>query len=167
MANLEVRPVADDEWDVLAWLWQCFKHDLALIVGGLPYADGRYQTGGLPTSSADTAAYLARRPHPKTGKDAPIGFAVVDVLDGERRHLAAFWVAPVARRGGVGMELALEVIGRHPGAWRVAFQHDNAPAGAFWRRLADEAFGPDGWREVERPVPGLAAAPPDHWIETV
>lgn len=44
-----VHPVAPEQWEIVAWLWQCFRHDLALIVSGLPYADGRYQTQGLRT----------------------------------------------------------------------------------------------------------------------
>jgi hypothetical protein len=114
MDDLDVRAVSDDVWNVLAWLWQCFRHDLAMIVTGLPYADG----------------------------------------------------PPVVRREGIGRRLALDVIGRHPAPWSVAFQHDNVHAAAFWRRVADDAFGPGRWREEERPVPGLPGVPPDHWIET-
>jgi len=168
MTSIDFRPVGDDEWEVVAWLWQCFKHDLALIVSGLPYADGRYQTRGLPScSSADVAGYLAWRPHPNTGQGAPIGFVLVDGLTGDRRSLAALWVAPVVRREGVGRRLALNVFGRHHGPWSVAFQHDNVQAGDFWRRVADEAFGRDGWSEEERQVPGVHSAPLDHWIKTI
>ena len=56
------------------------------------------------------------------------------------------------------------MIGRHPGPWVVPFQHENVLAGRFWRQVADEAFGRQGWREEERAVPGLPEAPPDHWI---
>jgi predicted acetyltransferase len=76
------------------------------------------------------------------------------------------WVAPVVRREGTGWRLALDVIGRHPGPWSVAFQHENVEAGRFWRRVADEAFGREGWREEERPVPGVPGAPSDHWIHS-
>jgi GNAT superfamily N-acetyltransferase len=165
--GIDIRAVTDDDWSALAWLWQCFRHDLALVVGGLPYADGRYQTGGLPVRpDPDVTAYLAWRPHPKTAEPAPVGFAVVDGLSAERRSIAALWVAPVVRSEGVGRALALDVISRHEPPWTVAFQHDNATAGRFWRRLADAAFGPDRWTEVERAVPGVPEAPPDHWIES-
>jgi GNAT superfamily N-acetyltransferase len=163
----EVRPVGEDEWGIVGWLWQCFRNDLAPVVSGLPYADGRYQTGelaGFP--SPDGVGYLAWRPHPKTGEAAPIGFALVDGLTSDRRSLVALWVAPVARRDGVGMRLSLDVIARHPGAWSVGFQHDNPQAGAFWRRVADAAFGNGRWREDTREVPGRPDVPPDHWIET-
>ncbi|MEO3935196.1 GNAT family N-acetyltransferase [Dermatophilaceae bacterium Soc4.6] len=162
MGSLEVRPVADDEWEVVAWLWQCFRHDLALVVSGLPYADGRYQARGLPRGpSPEVVGYLAWRPHPKTGEAAPIGFALVDGITSERRSLAAMWVTPVVRREGVGRQMARAVIARHPGPWTVAFQHDNQAAGHFWRHLADEAFGPGAWTETERPVPGVEGAPDD------
>jgi predicted acetyltransferase len=164
---MEVRPVRGREWDVLAWLWQCFRHDLAPIVSGLPYADGRYQVRGLAkVRSSEVAAYIAWRPHPNTGEASPIGFALVDGLTTDRQSLAALWVAPAVRREGVGRRLALDVLGRHGGPWAVAFQHDNEVAGPFWRRVADEAFGPSAWREEEEPVHGRPAAPPDHWIRT-
>jgi hypothetical protein len=165
--TLDVRPVGDQEWGTLAWLWQCFRHDLAPFVSALPYADGRYQTSGLPQApSADTAAYLAWRPHPSTGEAAPVGFAVVDGLREPRRSVDAFWVAPVLRGTRAGRVLALDVLARHPGPWTIAYQRDNALAGRFWRRVADLAFGADGWTEEIRPVPGRPDVPPDHWIES-
>lgn len=163
-----VHPVGTDQRGIVGWLWQCFRHDLAMTVSGLPYADGRYQTRELTEfPTPDGAGYLAWRPHPKTGEDAPIGFALIDGLTAERRSLMALWVAPVVRRDGVGHQLALDVIARHPGPWSVAFQHDNRGAGVFWRRVADAAFGRGSWREGTRDVPGLPGAPADHWIETV
>jgi hypothetical protein len=42
-----LRGVDDDAWEVVAWLWQLFRHDLAVVVGGLPYADGRFQARSL------------------------------------------------------------------------------------------------------------------------
>ena len=105
-------------------------------------------------------------PTPGTDEPAPVGFAVVDGLTQERRSVAALWVAPVVRSDGVGRALALDVVDRHDGPWTVAFQHDNAGAGRFWRRFADSAFGPGGWTEEQRDVPGVPGAPPDHWIES-
>ena len=165
---LSIRPVqVEQEWDVLAWLWQCLRHDLALTVGALPYSDGRYQTQDLPRAPGeDHIAYLAWRAHPKTGEQAPVGFAVVDGLTGQRRGLAALWIAPVVRCEGLGQLLALDVLSRHHGPWSIAFQHDNPAAGRFWRTVADLAFGPGGWDEQKRPVPQRPDVPPDHWLES-
>lgn len=165
--DLAIVPVADGDWPVVAWLWQAYRQDLAPIVDGLPYADGRYQHGDLDAyPSPDGAGYLAWRPHPRTGDRAPLGFALVDGLRGDRRSVAGFWVAPAARQDGIGMALARHAIGAHPGPWSIAFQHDNAAAGAFWRRVADAVFGAGAWTETERPVARAPWAPPDHWIET-
>jgi len=161
-----VRPVADDQWPVVGWLWQDFRHDLAAVVHGFPYADGRYRHEWLDEYPApDRCGYLAWAPHPNTGEDAPIGFALVRGLDAGRRTMQAFFVVPAARRHGVGRAIAHDVIARHPGPWAVPFQHDNAAAVAFWRRVATEAWGTD-WTETAEPVPGKPDVPPDHWIRT-
>ena len=163
-----MRPVAQDQWPIVAWLWQAFRHDLAPIVNGLPYADGRYQAAELANyPSPDGAGYLAWRPHPNTGRDAPVGFALVSGLLGERRSIAGFWVAPAVRGDGIGRLLADTVLARHQGPWSIGFQHDNLEAAAFWRRVAGAVFGATGWSEVRRPVPGRPGAPADHVIESV
>ena len=167
-AGVRVGAVADDQWETVAWLWQLFRHDLALIVMGLPYADGRYQAAELKAfPSPDGAGYLAWRAHPKTGEDAPVAFVLVDGLEDERRSIVAFWVSPVVRRKGVGRLLAVEVLTRHEGPWSIGFQHDNANAAAFWRSVADAVFGPGGWSETQRPVPSCLDVPPDHFIVSV
>jgi predicted acetyltransferase len=162
-----LRRVRDDEWGVVAWLWQAFREDVSPIVHGLPYADGRFSARpleGFP--SADGVGYLATRAHPNTGEEAPVAFALVDGVTGRRRSIAGFWVAPPLRRGGLGAALALAVVAHHPGAWEIGFQQDNAAAGAFWRRVADIAFGAGGWDETEAPVPNRPLAPPDRFIRT-
>jgi hypothetical protein len=116
-SNLLAVPVADDQWGIIvAWLWQAYSQDLATAVNGLPYADGHYQCRELSRfPSADGAGYIAWRPHPNPGEEAPTGFAIIDGLQGPRRSVAGFWVAPAARRNGAGRTLALDVLARHPG----------------------------------------------------
>jgi len=164
--HAEVRPVADDQWGIVAWLWQDFRHDLGAVVHGFPYADGRYRHEWLDEYPApDRAGYLAWAPHPNTGEDAPVGFALVRGLDAGSRIMQAFFVVPAARRGGLGRRIALDVIDRHPGPWEIPFQHDNTGAGPFWRRVAEAAW-PGAWAETEEPVAGKPDVPPDHWIRT-
>jgi predicted acetyltransferase len=164
---VSIRPVTDGQWMIVAWLWQAFRHDLAPIVYGLPYADGRYQSAQLERfPSPDGVGYLAWRAHPNTGEDAPVGFAVIDGLTGDRRSVTGFWVAPAVRRDGIGRQLAIEVLSRHEGPWSIGFQHDNAAAARFWREMADTVFGPGRWVEEQRPVPGKPQVPPDHFIES-
>jgi GNAT superfamily N-acetyltransferase len=166
-ADTALRPVADGEWPVVGWLWQAFRHDLAGVVQGLPYSDGRYQALPLQAfPSADTAGYLVWRPHPNTGEEAPVAFALVDGLTTGPRTVVGFWVAPPLRRTGLGRLLALAVLDRHPGPWEIGFQEDNSSARAFWRGVAGVAFGDGGWTEVARPVPGRPHVPPDHFIIT-
>ncbi|HEY0952027.1 GNAT family N-acetyltransferase [Nocardioides sp.] len=161
-----VRPVADSEWGIVAWLWQDFRHDLGAIVGGFPYADGRYRHEWLDEHPrADGAGYLAWRPHPNTGEDAPVAFATVRGVGSGTCTMQAFFVVPAARRGGLGGWLAREIVERHPGAWSIPFQHGNEAAAAFWRGVASELWG-EAWAEAEESVPGKPDLPPDHWIRT-
>ena len=143
-----IRPVAADEWTMVAWLWQAFRSDLAPIVQGLPYADGRYAHGPLDAYPAqDRVGYLAWRPHPDTGAEAPVGFALVSGLDGERRHLDHFWTAPAARRGGLGLSLATYVVDRHPGPWRSRSSTTTPPrpaSGGEWPRTSSAPRGRPG-----------------------
>lgn len=165
--SFTLRPVSDDEWSILAWLWQSYRHDLAKIVNGFPYADGRYQAATLNQfPMTDGVAYLAWRPHPKIGDDAPIAFALIKGLTGERRSIEGFWVTPAARGAGIGMTLAKRVLSLHEGPWVIAFQHDNVGAGVFWRRVANSVFGREQWSEEMRAVPGLPAAAFDHFIQS-
>lgn len=162
-----VRPVSDDQWGIVGWLWQAFRHDLAQIVHGLPYADGRYQADALTRFPApDRAGYLAWRAHPNTGEDAPVGFALIEGLTSDRRSVTGFWVAPAVRREGIGRQLAIEVLSRHEGPWSIAFQHGNDSAARFWREVADRVFGPGRWSEQQRPVPRKPHVPADHFIES-
>ncbi len=160
---IDVRPVAGDDWTVVSWLWQAFRNDLSEIVGGLPRADGRYHHAVLDAypGSPDHAGFLlwVEGEH----GPAPVGFALVDGVRSGSRSIGGFWVVPAARRGGTGLALALDVIGRYPGPWTFAFQHDSTGAGEFWRRVARAAFG-DDWVEERRPVPGKPHVPDDHWI---
>ena len=41
--DIRVQCVEDHEWGIVSWLWQAFRQDLAPVVQGYPYADGRYQ----------------------------------------------------------------------------------------------------------------------------
>lgn len=160
-----VRPVEDDQWPMVAWLYQLFRHVLALVVRGLPYADGRYNHRLLDAyPSPDHHGYLVWRDHPNTARPAPVGFALCERVSPVRWSVGAFWVSPVVRGEGVGTRLALDVLGRHGPEWEVAFQHDNAAAGRFWRRVADASFGPGGWSERRQPVPHRPDAPADHVI---
>ncbi|GAB4004109.1 GNAT family N-acetyltransferase [Nocardioides ultimimeridianus] len=163
--GFDVRVIGADELPILRWLWQAFRADLASVVHGLPYADGRYQAKDVDDlPRPDVVGYLAWRPHPNTGEDAPIAFALVDGIGLAERSVSGFWVAPAARRDGVGIRLALDVLARHPGPWAIAFQHENPYAASFWRRVADRAFGASGWTEERVPVPGRPHVPADHWI---
>ena len=165
--SFSLRPVSTEAvWEIVAWLWQDFRHDLGPVVNGFPLPDGRYRHEWLDEYPApDRCGYLAWAPHPTTGEDAPIGFALVRGLGLEERIMQAFFVVPAARRGGTGRKLALDVIDHHPGPWAIPFQHDNTPAVAFWRKVADQAWG-EAWTETTVPVDDKPDVPPDHWIRT-
>ena len=158
--------VEDDQWEIVAWLWQAFRNDLAPVLNAFPYADGRYRHARLEEyPGPDREGWLAWDPHPNTGELAPTGFSLVSGIGTPAQALAEFFVVPAARRGGTGRQLAGHVLAQHPGPWTVAFQHDNEAAGRFWRAVFTTAFD-DGWAETEERVPGKPHLPPDHWIRS-
>jgi len=72
------------------------------------------------------------------------GFALVDrpsPLGGAEYWMGEFFVTLPWRRRGVGRRAALEVFRRLPGTWQVGQIPANAPAIAFWRKVAGEAAG--------------------------
>ncbi len=166
---MEIERVHADQWGIVAWLWQAYRNDMAhMIPDSLPYPDGRYRHVPLDAHprSPDHAGFLAWMPHPQADEPAPVGFALVKGITGERRAISGFWIAPGARRGGLGQRLALHAIAAYDGPWEIAFQHDNPGAGEFWRRVATACWG-ESWTETEEPVPGRPDVPPDHWIRTL
>lgn len=148
-----VRPINAADRPIIERLWLMFRHDMADFQGGLPSPDGTYHSDRLRTALEDDewTAYLF------TSGDRPVGFAFVRALSGPARVLNSFFVVRGARRSGVGMEVVRDVISRHPGPWRIAFQEANTAGAAFWRRVATEIAG-DAWKEEP------AAVPPDVWI---
>ncbi|RLV49601.1 GNAT family N-acetyltransferase [Nocardioides mangrovicus] len=158
-----LRPARDDEWPVLEWLWQAYGHDLSEFRDSYPRPDGRFTHDHLDRARGTGTAYLALTDPGQGRGEVPVGFSLVTAGERGEWHMMAFFVTRRVRRTGLGRDLALETIRRHPGPWEIAFQEENPRAASFWRRIADEAF-PDGWREERRPVPGKPEIPPDVWI---
>jgi predicted acetyltransferase len=160
-------PVGDDQWEIVAWLWQAFRNDMAQVVSqSYPSPDGRYSTtpiDGYPGPGRD--GWLAWAPHPRLGDEVPVAFALVSGIGTPEQALAHFFVVPAVRRTGLGRVFAAHVLAQHPAPWTVAFQHDNPGAGTFWRRVWTETYG-ERWTETEEPVPGKPDVPPDHWVRT-
>ncbi|MFP3714028.1 GNAT family N-acetyltransferase [Puerhibacterium sp. TATVAM-FAB25] len=155
-----VPPATPDDHEALTHLWQLFRHDLSAVTGALPDRRGRFRDERLRAALDGAPGWQA---HVLRLGDAPAGFALVRGLDGGTRVLSAFFVVAAARRRGVGLAAASVVLAAHPGPWEVAFQDANAPAVAFWRRVATTAAG-EAWTEERRPVPGRPDLPPDVWI---
>jgi len=159
MPAVSVRPATSDDRAVVERLWLMFRHDLSGMRGVLPDPDGTFRAERVNSALAEPswAPYLFLR------DDRPVGFAFVRGLDSATHVLNSFFVVRGARRSGIGLHAVLEIVARHPGAWEIAFQHDNPPAVRFWRRVATEVAG-DAWHEEARPVPDRPELPPDRWI---
>lgn len=159
MPGTSVRPAGPADRQVLERLWLMFRHDMSEFRGQLPNADGTFRSERVAAAfeDPDWVAYLV------TQGGRPVGFAIVRGLAGPLRVLNSFFVVRGVRRTGVGLLAVRDIVGRHPGPWEVAFQHDNRAAVAFWRRVAAQVAGSD-WVQQSRPVPGRPDIPPDEWI---
>lgn len=155
--GLGVRTVSEGEDERLENLWQLYRYDLSEFRDSLPDGSGRFREHDMRTfleGDPDRAGYLL------AGFDVSAGFALVTGVEEGPRWMDHFFVARRARRLGLGRELALEVLHRHPGEWRIGFQEENPAAARFWRRLATDLVG-DRWSEEAVPVPGKPWIPDD------
>jgi len=66
----------------------------------------------------------------------PCGFALVNRWSasglGTDFSIAEFYIAPAARRSGVGREAASRLLSARPGLWELGVLAGNEPALAFW-----------------------------------
>ncbi|MFC4120965.1 GNAT family N-acetyltransferase [Nonomuraea zeae] len=159
MLDVSVRPATAGDRAAVERLWLMFRHDLSELDGVLPNPDATFRSDRLHSAfeDADWAAYLL------VSGVSPVGLAFVRSLSGPARVLNSFFVVRGARRSGIGLRAVQDVIARHPGRWEVAFQDENGPAVAFWRRVATEVAG-TAWKEEHRPVPNRPELKPDTWI---
>lgn len=78
--------------------------------------------------------------------ERPVGFALVSRPPRNQREsidfrMAEFFVAPKARRLGVGRDAALLIFGRFAGAWEITEFQYNKPAVTFWRSVVSKYTG--------------------------
>ncbi|MQY37589.1 hypothetical protein SRB17_55930 [Streptomyces sp. RB17] len=158
-ADVSVRPATPEDRPTVERLWLMFRHDLSEFYGVLPAHDGTFRSDRV--EHVFTAPGWV--PYLLTCGDRPVGLAFVRGLDGPVRVLNSFFVVRGARRRGIGLRAVREVLGRHPGAWEIAFQQDNATAVRFWRRVAED-LAPGAWTRELRPVPDRPELDPDVWI---
>ncbi|MGN6332677.1 MAG: GNAT family N-acetyltransferase [Motilibacteraceae bacterium] len=156
-SSLQIFQLGSADEARLSNLWQLYRHDLSAFRDAWPDADGRFKEhemrsflGGTP----DRVGYLVG------GPGVCAGFALVSGVREGPRRMDAFFVVRRVRRLGVSRRLALDVLQRHPGEWRIGFQEENPTAARFWRRIAAEV-GADRWHEEAVPVPGKPWIPDD------
>ncbi|WP_344822101.1 GNAT family N-acetyltransferase [Actinocorallia longicatena] len=153
---MPVRPALPEDRPVVERLWPLFQHDLSEWRGLLPGPGGEFRSERLH-AAFDEPGWI---PYLVVSGALPAGFALVRGVGERARVLSAFFVVRGARRSGLGLGSAREVISRHPGPWQIPFQDDNLPAARFWPRVATALVG-DRWTSAHRRQSDL---PPDTWI---
>ncbi|KUN89455.1 acetyltransferase [Streptomyces bungoensis] len=154
-----VRPATPEDRPVVDRLWLMFRHDMSEFAQALPAPDGTFRADRV--EHAFTGPGWA--PYLLACGGCPAGLAFVRGLDGPVRVLNSFFVVRGARRRGLGLWFAREVLSRHPGPWEIAHQQDNQGAACFWERVATDV-APGAWTREPRPVPDRPDLPPDVWI---
>lgn len=132
--NAIVRVATLDDRQLLDRLLDLYLHDFSEFDGRELAADGSYHYRWLDAywSDKDRVAYLVHV------DDHPAGFALVRLTD--PIEMAEFFVLRKYRRAGIGSLVARQVIGAHPGRWRIEQVERNTAATAFWRRAIPTAF---------------------------
>jgi predicted acetyltransferase len=157
--SLSLRRATQSDRPLAERLWLMFRHDLSEFSGQLPNHDGSFRRERVEAAFSDPgwAAYIL------LNDGRPAGLALIRGLTSRTRTLNSFFVVRGARRTGIGLHAAADLVARYPGPWQVAFQDANVTAVRFWRRVAREISG-SAWTEERRPVPGQPGLPPDVWI---
>jgi predicted acetyltransferase len=158
-AAITLRPTTADARPIAERLWQLYVHDLSEFRGSMPFDDGLFKLGRLPTyfDDPDRAGFFIEADRMLAG------FVFVSGLTGPMRTMAEFFVVRAARRRHVGGAAARAILRQYPGAWQIPFQEENPAAARFWRSVAaDVSAGP--FREERRPVPNKPEIPPDTWL---
>lgn len=155
--QIQIRTAVPSDRPLIDRLWLMFRHDLSGFHEVLPFPDGTFRAERVDSAFTDPgwAPYLFLTPD-----DRPLGFSFVRALDTPTAIMNTFFIVRAARRQGLGLTTALDVISRHPGRWDIAFQDTNTKAVHFWRRVATTAA--DSWTEEHRV--GNPDLPPDTWI---
>lgn len=129
VSGIVVRLATRAEKPVLAAMLSAYLAELGQygeVDAGYPYFDAYWQE---PES---------RWPYLVTLDGEPCGFALVNRWSvsglGMDFSVAEFYVAPDARRGGVGCEAAGRVLSARPGLWELGVLAGNEPALTFWPR---------------------------------
>ena len=143
MPKVEVEPCPQARKPALEAMFQLYVHDFSEHWSGTGRGelaeDGRfpaYPYMDLYWKEPERSAWLIR------ADGALAGFALLNRFSHSGlptdHDMAEFFVVRKHRRGGVGRQAALELIGTRPGQWELAVARANGGAMAFWRGVAAE-----------------------------
>jgi predicted acetyltransferase len=130
-------PITEDQLPILRNLFELYAHDFSEYVPLDLNATGRFDAriDNKWWTDDDHHAYFVR----SGGK--LVGFALVRrgsrvTDDPGVMDVAEFFVVRAARRRGTGGKVAHALFSAFPGTWEMRVRHANAPARAFWKRIA-------------------------------
>lgn len=144
---VEVSAVAAADKDVLGNLLQLYLHDFSELrqlevtpqgVFAYPYLDHYFSDIGREACFIKVDDSLA-------------GFSMTRRLEDGSREMSEFFVLRRHRCRGAGRVAALKVLRRHPGSWRLSFDHANRAACRFWPGLV--AAAAEGPVQIEERIP--------------
>jgi predicted acetyltransferase len=131
--SVSIRRAAEAERTVIERLLELYLYDLADVHSFPIGPDGLYHYERLEE--------FWRHPYLLFSGDDIAGFALVVErcpITGREPcfFMAEFFVLRAYRGRGFGTAAARQILAAHPGPWHLAVMTANAPAMAFWRKLA-------------------------------
>ena len=141
--------VTDRHKPVLANLLQFYLHDFSEFCELELSPHGTYTYNYLDHYFVE----VGHEPLFVTAGGQIAGFALMrHHADDRMNQVAEFFVLRAHRRRGVGRAAAHALLRRYPGAWRLEFFDQNAPARRFWPQVvAEVATGPVEVRQLRPP----------------
>jgi predicted acetyltransferase len=149
--HFPIIPVTKDNVPIYHNLAQCYEAEFSPLTGKKPDASGLFALDTL--IGGEVLGYLYYI------DGTPAGLAAITQTKDDHFEVSEFYIVPLFRKGGSGMDFAHAIWRRHGGTWEVKQLEGAEYATAFWRKtiarydntpFSEERYDDPYWGRVLR-----------------